>query len=160
MTKNSLKNGPDELGYYGEGESAMGGMAVGETLMPALHELNLAFEDAIKDKAFLDEFAYYCKHYIGRPSPLYYAENLSNKLGGAKILFKQEHLNHTGSHKITNSLFQVLLAKRMGKKNLICESGAGQHYSATPAVASKFGIPLIGVMGEVDIKRVNQNITL
>ena len=158
MTKNSLKNGPDELGYYGEGESAMGGMAVGETLMPALHELNLAFEDAIKDKAFLDEFAYYCKHYIGRPSPLYYAKNLSNKLGGAKILFKQEHLNHTGSHKITNSLFQVLLAKRMGKKNLICESGAGQHYSACAAVAAKFGIPLIGVMGEVDIKRVNQNI--
>ena len=158
MTKNSLKNGPDELGYYGEGESAMGGMAVGETLMPALHELNLAFEDAIKDKAFLDEFAYYCKHYIGRPSPLYHAENLSNKLGGAKILFKQEHLNHTGSHKITNSLFQVLLAKRMGKKNLICESGAGQHYCATAAVAAKFGIPLIGVMGEVDIKRVNQNI--
>ncbi|MDA9222821.1 tryptophan synthase subunit beta [Candidatus Pelagibacter sp.] len=158
MTKNSLKNGPDELGYYGEGESAMGGMAVGETLMPALHELNLAFEDAIKDKAFLDEFAYYCKHYIGRPSPLYYAENLTKKLGGAKILFKQEHLNHTGSHKINNSLFQVLLAKRMGKKNLICESGAGQHYSACAAVAAKFGIPLIGVMGEVDIKRVNQNI--
>ena len=158
MIKNSLKNGPDELGYYGEGESAMGGMAVGETLMPALHELNLAFEDAIKDKAFLDEFAYYCKHYIGRPSPLYYAENLTKKLGGAKILFKQEHLNHTGSHKINNSLFQVLLAKRMGKKNLICESGAGQHYSATAAVAAKFGIPLIGVMGEVDIKRVNQNI--
>ena len=158
MTKNSLKNGPDELGYYGEGESAMGGMAVGETLMPALHELNLAFEDAIKDKSFLDEFAYYCKHYIGRPSPLYYAENLTKKLGGAKILFKQEHLNHTGSHKINNSLFQVLLAKRMGKKNLICESGAGQHYSASAAVAAKFGIPLIGVMGEVDIKRVNQNI--
>ena len=158
MTKNSLKNGPDELGYYGEGESAMGGMAVGETLMPALHELNLAFEDAIKDKAFLDEYAYYCKHYIGRPSPLYYAENLTKKLGGAKILFKQEHLNHTGSHKINNSLFQVLLAKRMGKKNLICESGAGQHYSACAAVAAKFGIPLIGVMGEVDIKRVNQNI--
>ena len=158
MTKNSLKNGPDELGYYGEGESAMGGMAVGETLMPALHELNLAFEDAIKDKAFLDEFAYYCKHYIGRPSPLYYAENLTKKLGGAKILFKQEHLNHTGSHKITNSLFQVLLAKRMGKKNLICESGAGQHYSATAAVAAKFGIPLIGVMGKTDVARVNQNI--
>ena len=158
MTKNSLKNGPDELGYYGEGESAMGGMAVGETLMPALHELNLAFEDAIKDKAFLDEYAYYCKHYIGRPSPLYYAENLTKKLGGAKILFKQEHLNHTGSHKINNSLFQVLLAKRMGKKNLICESGAGQHYSATAAVAAKFNMPLIGVMGKTDVARVNQNI--
>ena len=158
MTKNSLKTGPDELGYYGEGENAMGGMAVGETLMPALHELNNSFEDAIKDKDFLDEFAYYCKHYIGRPSPLYYAENLTKKLGGAKILFKQEHLNHTGSHKITNSLFQVLLAKRMGKSHLICESGAGQHYSATAAVAAKFNMPLVGVMGDIDVARVNQNI--
>ena len=158
MTKNSLKTGPDELGYYGEGDAAMGGMAVGETLMPALHELSKGFEDAIKDKEFLDEYAYYCKHYIGRPSPLYYAENLTKKLGGAKILFKQEHLNHTGSHKINNSLFQVLLAKRMGKTHLICESGAGQHFSATAAVAAKFNMPLIGVMGDIDIKRVNQNI--
>ena len=91
MTKNSLKTGPDELGYYGEGDAAMGGMAVGETLMPALHELNQGFEEAIKDKEFLDEFAYYCKHYIGRPSPLYFAENLTKELGGARILFKQEH---------------------------------------------------------------------
>jgi tryptophan synthase beta chain len=158
MTKNSLKTGPDELGYYGEGDAAMGGMAVGETLMPALHELSKGFEDAIKDEEFLDEYAYYCKHYIGRPSPLYYAENLTKKLGGAKILFKQEHLNHTGSHKINNSLFQVLLAKRMGKTHLICESGAGQHFSATAAVAAKFNMPLIGVMGDIDIKRVNQNI--
>ena len=158
MTKNSLKTGPDELGYYGEGDTAMGGMAVGETLMPALHELNEGFKAAIKDKDFLDEYAYYCKHYIGRPSPLYFAENLTKELGGARILFKQEHLNHTGSHKINNSLFQVLLAKRMGKKSLICESGAGQHYSATAAVAAKFNMPLIGVMGEVDIARVNQNI--
>ena len=158
MTKNSLKTGPDELGYYGEGDAAMGGMAVGETLMPALHELSTGFEEAIKDKEFLDEYAYYCKHYIGRPSPLYYAENLTKKLGGAKILFKQEHLNHTGSHKINNSLFQVLLAKRMGKTHLICESGAGQHFSATAAVAAKFNMPLIGVMGDIDIKRVNQNI--
>ena len=158
MTKNSLKTGPDELGYYGEGDAAMGGMAVGETLMPALHELSKGFEEAIKDKKFLDEYAYYCKHYIGRPSPLYYAENLTKKLGGAKILFKQEHLNHTGSHKINNSLFQVLLAKRMGKTHLICESGAGQHFSATAAVAAKFNMPLIGVMGDIDIKRVNQNI--
>ena len=97
--------------------------------MPALHELSQGFEEAIKDKNFLDEYAYYCKHYIGRPSPLYYAENLTKQLGGAKILFKQEHLNHTGSHKINNSLFQVLLAKRMGKKYLLCESGAGQHLS-------------------------------
>ena len=158
MKKNSLRNGPDELGYYGNGKSAMGGMAVGETLMPALHELNLGFENAIKDKEFLEEYAYYCKHYIGRPSPYYYAENLSNHLGGPKIFFKQEHLNHTGSHKVNNSLFQVLLAKRMGKTHLICESGAGQHYSATAAVAAKFNMPLIGVMGDIDVRRVNQNI--
>jgi len=136
----------------------MGGMAVGETLMPALHDLNLGFENAIKDKEFLEEYAYYCKHYIGRPSPYYYAENLSNHLGGPKIFFKQEHLNHTGSHKVNNSLFQVLLAKRMGKTHLICESGAGQHYSATAAVAAKFNMPLIGVMGDIDVRRVNQNI--
>ena len=158
MTKNSLKNGPDELGYYGIGENAMGGMAVGETLMPALHKLNKGFEEAIKDQDFLDEYAYYCKHYIGRPSPLYYAENLTKNLGGAKILFKQEHLNHTGSHKINNSLFQILLARRMKKTHLICESGAGQHFSATAAVAAKFNIPLIGVMGKTDIARVNQNV--
>ena len=158
MKKNSLKNGPDELGYYGNGKSAMGGMAVGETLMPALHDLNLGFENAIKDKEFLEEYAYYCKHYIGRPSPYYYAENLSNHLGGPKIFFKQEHLNHTGSHKVNNSLFQILLAKRMGKTHLICESGAGQHYSATAAVAAKFNMPLIGVMGDIDVRRVNQNI--
>ena len=159
MTKNSLKSGPNELGYYGDGENAMGGMAVGETLMPALHELNKGFEDAIKDQEFLDEFAYYCKHYIGRPSPLYYAENFTKNLGGAKILFKQEHLNHTGSHKINNSLFQVLLARRMGKKHLICESGAGQHFFCNwPLWQPKFNMPLIGIMGETDIARVNQNV--
>ena len=156
--KNSLKNGPDELGYYGEGKNAMGGMASGETLMPVLHELNEGFKEAIKDKSFLDEYAYYCKHYIGRPSPLYYAEALTKKLGGAKILFKQEHLNHTGSHKANNSLFQILLARRMKKKALICESGAGQHFSATAAIAAKFSMPLTGVMGDIDVKRVNQNI--
>ena len=157
-TKNSLKNGPDELGYYGEGKNAMGGMASGEILMPVLHELNEGFKEAIKDKSFLDEYAYYCKHYIGRPSPLYYAEALTKKLGGAKILFKQEHLNHTGSHKANNSLFQILLARRMKKKALICESGAGQHFSATAAIAAKFSMPLTGVMGDIDVKRVNQNI--
>ena len=156
--KNSLKNGPDELGYYGEGKNAMGGMASGEILLPVLHELNKGFKEAIKDKSFLDEYAYYCKHYIGRPSPLYYAEALTKKLGGAKILFKQEHLNHTGSHKANNSLFQILLARRMKKKALICESGAGQHFSATAAIAAKFSMPLTGVMGDVDVKRVNQNI--
>ena len=155
--KNSLKNGPDELGYYGEGKNVMGGIK-GEILMPVLHELNEGFKEAFKDKSFLDEYAYYCKHYIGRPSPLYYAEALTKKLGGAKILFKQEHLNHTGSHKANNSLFQILLARRMKKKALICESGAGQHFSATAAIAAKFSMPLTGVMGDVDVKRVNQNI--
>jgi|TARA_B100000959_G_scaffold286507_1_gene365476 tryptophan synthase beta chain len=156
--KNSLKQGPDELGYYGIGKDARGGCAVGETLVPVLQELSEAFEDAIKDQSFLDKFHYYCKHYIGRPSPLYYAENLTKKIGGAKILFKSEHLNHTGSHKITNCLFQTLLALRMKKTKLICESGAGAHYSAASAVAAKFNLPLIGVMGDIDVNRVNTNI--
>ena len=156
--KNSLKQGPDELGYYGSGKHARGGRAVGETLVPVLQELSEAFEDAIKDQSFLDKFHYYCKHYIGRPSPLYYAENLTKKIGGAKILFKSEHLNHTGSHKVTNCLFQTLLAIRMNKTKLICESGAGAHYSAAAAVAAKFNLPLIGVMGDIDVKRVNTNI--
>ena len=158
MTKNSLKTGPDELGYYGEGDAAMGGMAVGETLMPALHELSKGFEEAIKDKEFLDEYAYYCKHYIGRPSPLYYAENLTKKLGGAKILFKQEHLNHTGSHKINNSLFQVLLAKRMSKKKIYAETGAGAHLIATAAACAKFNLPCIGYMGIDDSRKQSTNV--
>ena len=95
-----------------------------------------AYQTVFATKKFLDEFAYYCKHWIGRPSPIYFAERLTKKIGGAKIYFKQEHLNHTGSHKPTNTLFQVLLAKRMGKKKIICESGAGQHWSAAAATAA------------------------
>ena len=101
--KNSLKVGSDKDGYFGE----YGGIAAGENLMKNLEELKMAFEEAIKDKKFLDEFAYYCKHWIGRPSPIYFAENLTKKIGGAKIYFKQEHLNHTGSHKPTNTLFLI-----------------------------------------------------
>jgi len=156
--KNSLRSGPDQLGYYGEGESARGGFASGETLMPVLKNLSEAFENAIKDQGFLDKFHYYCKHWIGRPSPLYYAENLTKKIGGAKILFKSEHLNHTGSHKVTNCLFQTLLALRMNKTKLLVESGAGAHYSAAAACASKFRLPLTGVMGQIDVDRVNTNI--
>ena len=156
--KNSLRSGPDQLGYYGEGESARGGFASGETLMPVLKNLSEAFENAIKDQGFLDKFHYYCKHWIGRPSPLYYAENLTKKIGGAKILFKSEHLNHTGSHKVTNCLFQTLLALRMNKTKLLVESGAGAHYSAAAACASKFRLPLTGVMGKTDVARVNTNI--
>ena len=152
--KNSLKIGSDKDGYFGE----YGGIAAGENLMNNLEELKKAFEAAIKDKKFLDEFAYYCKHWIGRPSPIYFAERITNKIGGAKIYFKQEHLNHTGSHKPTNTLFQVLLAKRMGKKKIICESGAGQHWSAAAANAAKFGMPIVGVMGKIDCARVNQNL--
>ena len=156
--KNSLKNGPDELGYYGEGEKARGGFAVGETLMPNLKELQKAFESAIKDQKFLDKFFYYCKHWIGRPSPLYFAENLTKKIGGAKIYFKSEHLNHTGSHKVTNCLFQTLLALRMHKKRVLVESGAGAHFSAAAATCSKFNLPILGVMGNTDINKVNSNI--
>jgi len=154
MRDKSLKNGPDSQGYYGD----FGGMYSGITLIPPLLELEKAFNEAIKDQDFLDEFDYHLKHFVGRPSPLYYAEGLTKKVGGAKILFKQEHLNHTGSHKINNALFQVLLAKRMKKKRLLCESGAGAHFSAVAAVAAKFQIPLVGVMGDTDVKRVNQNI--
>ena len=156
--KNSLKNGPDELGYYGEGEKARGGFAAGEVLMPNLIELQKAFESAIKDQKFLDKFFYYCKHWIGRPSPLYFAENLTKKIGGAKIYFKSEHLNHTGSHKVTNCLFQTLLALRMNKKRVLVESGAGAHFSAAAATCSKFNLPILGVMGNTDINKVNSNI--
>ena len=156
--KNSLKNGPDELGYYGEGEKARGGFAAGEVLMPNLIELQKAFESAIKDQKFLDKFFYYCKHWIGRPSPLYFAENLTKKIGGAKIYFKSEHLNHTGSHKVTNCLFQTLLALRMNKKRVLVESGAGAHFSAAAATCSKFNLPILGVMGNIDINKVNSNI--
>ena len=156
--KNSLRNGPDEMGYYGEGENARGGFAVGETLMPVLLDLKKAFEDAIKDKKFIDKFHYYCKHWIGRPSPLYFAENLTKKIGGAKIYFKSEHLNHTGSHKVTNCLFQTLLALRMKKKRVLVESGAGAHFSAAAATCSKFSLPILGVMGQTDVDKVNTNI--
>ena len=156
--KNSLRNGPDELGYYGEGELARGGFAVGETLMPILQDLQNAFEDAIKDKKFIEKFHYYCKHWIGRPSPLYFAQNLTKKIGGAKIYFKSEHLNHTGSHKVTNCLFQTLLALRMNKKRVLVESGAGAHFSAAAATCSKFNLPILGVMGNTDIQKVNSNI--
>lgn len=153
LTK-SLRSGPDQNGYYGN----FGGMYVGETLIRPLMELDDAFKSAIKDKKFIDEFHYHLKNFVGSPSPLYYAENLTKKIGGAKILFKQEHLNHTGSHKVRNALFQILLAKRMGKKKILVESGAGAHFSATAACAAKFGIPVEGVMGSVDIKRVSQNV--
>ena len=112
MTKNTLRNGPNAAGYYGE----FGSRYAPEILMPNLIELEKAFNDAINDQSFIDKFEYYLKEWIGRPNPLYFAEQLTKQIGGAKIYFKSDHLNHLGAHKGNNALFQILLAKRMGKK--------------------------------------------
>jgi len=135
-----------------------GGQYVPETLMNALIELEDEFEGAMKDEEFLKEYRYYLKEYSGRPTPLYYAENLTQTLGGAKIYLKREDLNHTGAHKINNVLGQILLAKRMGKKRVIAETGAGQHGVATATGAAKFGMECEIFMGEEDIKRQSLNV--
>ncbi|NRV92120.1 tryptophan synthase beta chain [Clostridium beijerinckii] len=126
--------------------------------MNALIELEDAYNKVIDDKEFMDEYMYYLNYYTGRPSPLYYAENMTKDLGGAKIYLKREDLNHTGAHKINNALGQVLLAKRMGKKKVIAETGAGQHGVATATVAAKFGLECKIFMGEEDIKRQAMNV--
>ncbi len=141
-------------GRFGE----FGGQYVPETVMNALIELEEAYEKVLHDKKFNDEYMYYLKYYTGRPSPLYYAENITEDLGGAKIYLKREDLNHTGAHKINNALGQVLLAKRMGKKKVIAETGAGQHGVATATVAAKFGLECKVFMGSEDIKRQNINV--
>ncbi|MDS0524475.1 tryptophan synthase subunit beta [Clostridium sp. SHJSY1] len=135
-----------------------GGQYVPETLMNALKELEEEFEKAINDKDFLEEYMYYLKDYTGRPSPLYYAENMTEDLGGAKIYLKREDLNHTGAHKINNTIGQILLAKRMGKKKVIAETGAGQHGVATATVAAKFTMQCKIFMGEEDIRRQALNV--
>ena len=135
-----------------------GGQYVPETVMNALIELEDAYEKVIDDKEFIEEYMYYLKYYTGRPSPLYYAENMTQDLGGAKIYLKREDLNHTGAHKINNALGQVLLAKRMGKKKVIAETGAGQHGVATATVAAKFGMECKVFMGEEDIRRQAMNV--
>ena len=145
MIKNSLKNGPNDKGYYGD----FGSRYAPEILMPNLIELEKAFNDAIKDKKFIDEFEYYLKEWVGRPNPLYFAEQLTKQIGGAKIYFKSDHLNHLGAHKLNNSLFQILLAKRMGKTKVLCETGAGAHLIATAATCAKFNLPCIGYMGKI-----------
>lgn len=142
------------LGRFNE----FGGQYVPETLMNALKELEEEFEKAIDDKEFLEEYMYYLKDYTGRPSPLYYAENMSKDLGGAKIYLKREDLNHTGAHKINNTIGQILLAKRMGKKKVIAETGAGQHGVATATVAAKFNMECKIFMGEEDIRRQTLNV--
>src|SRR5680860_88500 len=151
---NSFRNGPDENGRFG----IFGGRFVAETLMPLILELEEAYRAAKKDKSFTDELSYLHKHYTGRPSPLYFAERLTAHLGGAKIYFKRDELNHTGSHKINNCLGQILLARRMGKRRIIAETGAGQHGVATATVAARCGLQCIVYMGARDIERQKPNV--
>lgn len=151
---NSFKMGPDNEGQFG----IFGGRFVAETLMPNILELDEAYKAAKKDPEFLSELAYLNKHYTGRPSPLYFAERLTDHLGGAKIYFKRDELNHTGSHKINNCLGQILLAKRMGKTRLIAETGAGQHGVAAATVAARFGYPCLVYMGAKDVGRQSPNV--
>jgi len=152
--KNSFKQYPDEKGYFGK----FGGRYVSETLMPLIKEVEIEYIKTKKDKNFQDEFAYYLEHYIGRPSPLFFAERITNDLKGAKIYFKRDELNHTGAHKVNNCMGQILLAKRMGKKRIIAETGAGQHGVATATVCALFGLPCVIYMGEKDIKRQSPNV--
>jgi tryptophan synthase beta chain len=149
-----LTNVPDKGGHFGP----YGGMFVPETLMEPLHELTREYEKARRDKKFRDELAYYLREYCGRPTPLYLAERMTRELGGPKIYLKREDLLHTGAHKINNTIGQVLLAKRMGKKRIIAETGAGQHGVATATVAAMFGMECAVYMGAVDMERQSLNI--
>ena len=151
---NSYRAGPDERGHFG----IFGGRYVAETLMPLILELEKAYEAAKADPAFKAELEKLNTHYAGRPSPLYHAERLTAELGGAKIYFKRDELNHTGSHKINNVLGQVLLAKRMGKTRVIAETGAGQHGVATATACALFNIPCVVFMGSVDVERQAPNV--
>ncbi len=154
MTQNNLRSGPDANGLFG----AFGGRYVAETLMPLVLDLAREYEAAKADPEFLEQLAYFQRDYIGRPNPLYFAERLTEHLGGAKIFFKREELNHTGAHKVNNCIGQVLLAKRMGKKRLIAETGAGMHGVATATVAARFGLPCVIYMGATDIDRQQANV--
>ncbi len=151
---NSFRIGPDEGGNFG----IFGGRFVAETLMPLIIELEEAYEAAKIDPSFKAELDALNAHYAGRPSPLYFAERLTEHFGGAKIYFKRDELNHTGSHKINNCLGQILLARRMGKTRIIAETGAGQHGVAVATVAARFGLPCIVYMGATDIERQKPNV--
>ena len=151
---NSFRTGPDERGHFG----IFGGRYVAETLMPLILELEKAYNEAKVDPQFQGELKYLLSQYAGRPSPLYYAERLTRKLGGAKVYLKRDELNHTGSHKINNVLGQVLLAKRMGKTRVIAETGAGQHGVATATACALFDIPCVVFMGSVDVDRQAPNV--
>lgn len=151
---NSYRSGPDDRGRFG----IFGGRFVAETLMPLILDLEAAYEAAKNDPEFHAEIQDLQTHYIGRPSPLYYAKRLTEKFGGAKIYLKRDELNHTGSHKINNCIGQILLARRMGKTRIIAETGAGQHGVATATVAALFGLPCVVYMGATDIERQKPNV--
>lgn len=153
-TVNSLRTGPDEDGRFG----IYGGRFVAETLMPLILDLEKAYNDAKADPAFQAELDHLHAHYTGRPSPLYFAERLTEHFGGARIYLKRDELNHTGSHKINNCLGQILLARRMKKMRIIAETGAGQHGVAVATVAARFGLPCVVYMGATDIERQKPNV--
>ena len=151
---NTYRGGPDEKGHFG----MYGGRFVAETLMPAILEVDAAYASAKDDPDFQKRIEHFAKHYVGRPSPLYFAERLTEELGGAKVYFKRDELNHTGAHKINNCLGQILLAKAMGKTRIIAETGAGQHGVATATVCARFDLPCVVYMGEEDMRRQRPNV--
>ena len=153
-TLNTYRGGPDEDGHFG----LFGGRYAAETLMPLLRQVEASYDEAKNDPAFQAEFDDLLKHYVGRPSPLYFASRITEHCGGAKIYFKRDELNHTGAHKINNTLGQVLLARRMGKTRIIAETGAGQHGVATATVCALFGLPCVVYMGAIDIERQAPNV--
>ncbi|MDT7951539.1 MAG: tryptophan synthase subunit beta [Acetobacteraceae bacterium] len=151
---NTLRSGPDARGRFG----SFGGRFVAETLMPLILAVESAYEAAKADPAFQTELDRYLKDYVGRPSPLWFAERLTDRIGGARIFFKRDELNHTGSHKINNCMGQILLARRMGKTRIIAETGAGQHGVATATVCALFGLPCVVYMGATDVERQKPNV--
>jgi tryptophan synthase beta chain len=151
---NSFRNGPDEKGRFGE----YGGRFVSETLMPLILKLEKSYKELKRNDDFWKEYDELLANYVGRPSPMYFAERLTSHLNGAKIYFKRDELNHTGAHKINNVIGQILLAKRMGKRRIIAETGAGQHGVATATVCARFGLECIVFMGETDVKRQAPNV--
>src|SRR6516225_5589323 len=154
MSAIATENLPDAQGHFGP----YGGRFVPETLIHPLQELEAEYFRAQHDPEFQRELSYYLTEFVGRPTPLYFAERLTKELGGAKIYLKREDLNHTGAHKINNCLGQILLARRMGKTRIIAETGAGQHGVATATVAARFGLPCVVYMGEVDMERQKPNV--
>jgi tryptophan synthase beta chain len=151
---NTFRAGPDERGHFG----IYGGRFVAETLMPLILELEKAYAAAKDDPSFQAEMGGYLTHYVGRPSPLYFAERLTEHCGGAKIYFKRDELNHTGAHKVNNVLGQIMVARRMGKKRIIAETGAGQHGVATATLCARFGLKCVVYMGAVDVERQKPNV--